>query len=248
MILWDGADQIKAKIKTDVLVKMTKKIEKFSVIKFGSCCFVQEKNTKEKTLVIKSEVEVIKQHTHKISSKEEEKNEKVKSASFAKKTTNKESKQKEDTDLVKEIEQKISLLSLDHKELGPDKSENEANDTKENEDKDNDDSESDNESQQEDKDHYLPVSQISVCHNYQETDWEVKVRVTEISPIKIFNNTWRYQYRGQNFKVVNVIFSDYYTGDEIEGAFYNELIEEFFNVQNGEIVAPTSNPDHIQQG
>ncbi|CAI2361410.1 unnamed protein product [Moneuplotes crassus] len=240
VMLWDGTDQIKAKIKTDVFTKMTKNIEKYSVIKFNACCFSQEKNTKEKTLVVKPEVEVIKQYAHKIHSEEEVKTEKATLATCAKKTTEIEDQKKEDTDLVKEIQQRIKLLSLDDKDADDDE--------KKNEDEEHDDSENDDKSQHDDKYQYLPISQISVCHNYQKTDWEVKARVAEVSKIKIFNNNWSYRYRGQSFRVVNIILSDYYTGDEIEGAFYNELIEKFFNVQNGDIVAPTSNPDHIQQG
>lgn len=91
-----------------------------------------------------------------------------------------------------------------------------------------------------DSQEYLPIGKISICHNYQRKDWKIKAKVVDIFPIKRFNS----RFDNRICQVLNIVLADYYTGDEIEGTFYDDLIEKFFNVEDGEVQA-SKNPDHI---
>ena len=48
--------------------------------------------------------------------------------------------------------------------------------------------------------------------------------------------------------MINIILSDYYTGDEIEGTFWNETIDSFFKMDDGEVIDDSFYPNTIVAG
>ncbi|CAI2361747.1 unnamed protein product [Moneuplotes crassus] len=227
LTLWDGVDQIQGKIITDILNNMTQTIELYSIIKFNSCCFLQDKYTGDKILMVGSDIEILNNYTHRIEPEEENK-----SQSSRKKS---EISMRKSEDSLKQyssvkVSQDIGDFLVDSTPLKENQLENEF---------------SDYEGDESDQDQYLPISKISVCHNYQQTDWKIKARVADIFPIKQFMNKYPHKSSRSTFRVLNIVLSDFYTGDEIEGTFYNELIEQFFNIEDGEILPPV-NPDQLQ--
>ncbi|CAI2360020.1 unnamed protein product [Moneuplotes crassus] len=207
LTLWDGFDEIQAKVVTDILNRMTQTIELYCILSFNSCCFLKHKSNNEKILMVGSDIKIIKKCSEKILPQAEVSLVKEDPDASAIKVLANVGEFFIDPTPCKECETEIDFSDLE-------------------EDSDSHD--------------YLPISKISICHNYQRKDWKIKAKVVNIFPIKRFKS--RFDNRICN--VLNIILADYYTGEEIEGTFYDHLIEKFFNVEEGEVKA-SKNPDHI---